>query len=519
MAAFLAGLDGLPSMDVLVDENERLRLENEQLEKLIAAFRPETHGAGDCSVPHSARSGCQSRRSQASNTQSAADRLMKLMSEGGDLLREREELEKENRMMMQDIYAAPVASSVAASPTRGGRDSFSQAGTDLTQVRSDFRQTGMTGTDFGQTGMTGVSGIDIDELDDDNLDKLLPLLSEADSLRAEREALRKEREDLLGALTDDDGPLSAGAAAERRAQEEEDKALKEHLQVAVDSVHTENLGLVDEIQKLKAANARLRVTRQAELRELERARREQVEADAARAAAESAAKARAERIAKEMRDRAEAEVLARAQAEAKARLEAEARAKLEAEARAKVEAEARAKAEAIARQRVEMAQMRAEAQSRMTGTWRQPPMSTCGSFGGTFGIGARAAGLTSSSSAKRLPNINTNAARPPPTGGSGRRGSLLGAGASMMRTPGQASMPSLTSCADDDDAAVIRQREAMAKMLKAHSNASHGAKLKSTPRGHVKFTVPRPGPTYQLSDNQELAMRSQLHTLYRIGAA
>lgn len=542
-AGLAAQLEGLPSQAALREENQRLRAENEKIERVLDAVRQPSSGLQDgCSVPQSARSGTQTQRSQASNTQGAADRLMNLMREGGDLLREREELEKENQTMIHELVVVPGGSSLVASPMNGSlvsslnrletapgapkdetlpvepqehtlvvgadqtlaavpRDQtlltvcggevatpFEQTAAEIGHTPDAFGQTGMSGTGFGQTGMTGtefgLTGMTeaIDELDESGLDKLLPLLSEGDHLRAERAVLVKERDDLLGSIADEGGPFSESAEADRLAAEEDEQQLQEQLQGALETVQLENSSLEDEIGKLRLANARLKETHRAELQALERARQEKAEADAAARAANE----RAERLAREVQERAEAEAAARAEAEAVARAEAE--------AVAQAEAEARARADARSKQRADMARVRAEAHARVTGAWQ-----------------GSAASSSYANFEKRFPRGDELETRTALISKLGRKTSLLGAGATMMRAPLQASTPSLPVCAEDTDSLHLRQRELMAQMLKTHTRD----RAHIRPSSHVRFNLPRQEDAHPLSGNQELAVRLQLQTLHR----
>lgn len=493
-AALLAQLEGLPSARQLREENERLRRENEMLEQALENARPDSAPYIGMSVPASARSARSHRSLESSDNQGAANRLMKLMREGGELLREREELEKENRLMMGEL----VDHGSAPSSPAGGSVEFRS-----TRDSAAFRSTQETAPGVPEGDEGDLDEDEPDELDESSLEKLLPLLSEGDSLRAEREALRKEREDLLGALAEPGGPFNDKAAEERRAQEAEDEEIKKTLELAFQNVQAENRSIGGEVDELKAANAKLRETHRAEMRALERARQEQAAAKAALEAAAAAAKAEADRLA---RERAEAEA---------AKAEAEALARAQAEAQEQAEFEARQKAEARARQRAEMAQMRAEAQARMTGSWQQQP-PPASSYGGYTGMGAFG-GYGGGGIGDFRRSGAGNASRLPPVHGFGRRSSLLGAGATMMRAPPvppQASMPTLPAFADDEDTMHIRQREATAQMLKSHSKGG-GLKYRSDSAGRVRFTVPKKDNRDTLSMDQEMAMRSQLQSLCR----
>lgn len=184
-------------------ENARLRDKNTQLRASMAAVRPGTpvpatpSGGPDRLVPIA----------------SAADRLVSLLGEGARLLLEREQLQAEN-----DCLA-------------GG---------------------GCCSSGAGDVALGGLAKETEDARDLAAIDRLLPLLSESDALRAEREALQADRAELMEALGDACVPEPVVA------ESEDDSKLGERIRAALADVSEENCALTVEVASLRKENVRLR---------------------------------------------------------------------------------------------------------------------------------------------------------------------------------------------------------------------------------------------------------------------
>lgn len=99
----------------------------------------------------------------------------------------------------------------------------------------------------------GGSAAETQDADFAAIDRLLPLLSESDALRAERESLQAERAELVEALGD--GCVSELVSA---GDDEEDTSLAERMRAALADVSKENQMLTIEVSGLQEENGRLR---------------------------------------------------------------------------------------------------------------------------------------------------------------------------------------------------------------------------------------------------------------------
>lgn len=209
------------------EENESLRSDNIRLRAAVAAARPET--PAEWEVPPTPNS--------SGGAMLAAESLVHLMQEGGNLLAEREALRLENEALEIELLNLV--------------DDYEdeEIGSYVGSIEGTYVES------VGGSAAADDDGEDVgDEIDDATLEKLLPLLSEGDALRAEREGLRAERRDLLGAL-ETAGAAQADEAIDVTAADED---LEQRFLVAVQDVRSENANLESEISKLREENTRLK---------------------------------------------------------------------------------------------------------------------------------------------------------------------------------------------------------------------------------------------------------------------
>lgn len=202
-------------------ENELLRSENLRLRAAVCAARPETPQPS-ATVPSTPVGG---------GALGAADRLVHLMQEGGNLLQEREALRAENEALESELEAM-VAGSEAAGSEEGGPDAEAPNSADEGEEQTP---------------------------DGAMVERLMPLLSEGDALRTERVGLRHERQELLSEL---EAMGATAAGVEEAAPDLEtaavDQELEQRFLSAVEDASRENAALEAEIQKLREENSRLR---------------------------------------------------------------------------------------------------------------------------------------------------------------------------------------------------------------------------------------------------------------------
>ncbi|CAK9100759.1 unnamed protein product [Durusdinium trenchii] len=208
-----AGAD--ETAESLNEQVQRLRTENVKLRELLDAMGVELPGLNDGGIT------------------GVADALVALMSEGGSLLREREELILE--------HARLTVAQQAADDQDPDLDRLLEALLEVDALNAEREQ------------LRAEQGLHREEVDDfeDALTRLRPLLTETDSLRAERQRLTSERQSLVEAVE----------AVGRSAEEiicEDDRDLELQLLSAVKGVAVENESLKAEIQDLRAQISRLR---------------------------------------------------------------------------------------------------------------------------------------------------------------------------------------------------------------------------------------------------------------------
>lgn len=172
----------------------------------------------------------------------AADALVHLMSEGGFLLREREDLILE--------HARLSVAEQAAEDQDPDLDRLLEALLEVDALQAEREQ------------LRAERGLPSEEVDDfeDALTRLRPLFNEIDGLRAERQRLASERKGLVEAVE------VVGMSAEEILCEE-DRDLELQLLNAVKGVAMENESLKAEIQELQAQISRLRNHRSSDQRE------------------------------------------------------------------------------------------------------------------------------------------------------------------------------------------------------------------------------------------------------------
>lgn len=172
----------------------------------------------------------------------AADALVHLMSEGGFLLREREDLILE--------HARLSVAEQAAEDQDPDLDRLLEALLEVDALQAEREQ------------LRAERGLPSEEVDDfeDALTRLRPLFNEIDGLRAERQRLASERKGLVEAVE------AVGMSAEEILCEE-DRDLELQLLNAVKGVAMENESLKAEIQELQAQISRLRNHRSSDQRE------------------------------------------------------------------------------------------------------------------------------------------------------------------------------------------------------------------------------------------------------------
>jgi len=171
----------------------------------------------------------------------AADTLVHLMSEGGSLLREREDLILE--------HARLSVAEQASEDQDPDLDRLLDALLEVEALQAEREQ------------LRAERGLP-EEVDDfeDALTRLRPLFNEIDGLRAERHVLASERKGLVEAVE------AVGMSAEEILCEE-DRDLELQLLNAVKGVVRENESLKAEIQELQAQISRLRDHRSSDQRE------------------------------------------------------------------------------------------------------------------------------------------------------------------------------------------------------------------------------------------------------------
>lgn len=208
-----AGAD--ETAESLNEQVQRLRTENVKLRELLDAMGVELPGLNDGGIT------------------GVADALVALMSEGGSLLREREELILE--------HARLTVAQQAADDQDPDLDRLLEALLEVDALNAEREQ------------LRAEQGLHREEVDDfeDALTRLRPLLTETDSLRAERQRLTSERQSLVEAVE------AVGMSAEEIICED-DRDLELQLLSAVKGVAVENESLKAEIQDLRAQISRLR---------------------------------------------------------------------------------------------------------------------------------------------------------------------------------------------------------------------------------------------------------------------
>jgi len=218
---------GAPDASHAREENELLRAENLRLRAAVSAVRPDTP-AEPASIPPTPGG--------SSAALQAADRLVQLMREGGQLLKEREALREENGALEREleVFAA-------------------EGEAELPEGREE--------PDAGPAENSRTPPVEVEEAETPStllaVDRLMPLLSEGDALRAEREGLRAEREELLGELQAMGPPLPDEAAHEEE-QLAADAELESRFLAAVEEASREHASLKAEVRGLREENARLR---------------------------------------------------------------------------------------------------------------------------------------------------------------------------------------------------------------------------------------------------------------------
>ncbi|CAK9100938.1 unnamed protein product [Durusdinium trenchii] len=208
-----AGAD--ETAESLNEQVQRLRTENVKLRELLDAMGVELPGLNDGGIT------------------GVADALVALMSEGGSLLREREELILE--------HARLTVAQQAADDQDPDLDRLLEALLEVDALNAEREQ------------LRAEQGLHREEVDDfeDALTRLRPLLTETDSLRAERQRLTSERQSLVEAVE------AVGMSAEEIICED-DRDLELQLLSAVKGVAVENESLKAKIQDLRAQISRLR---------------------------------------------------------------------------------------------------------------------------------------------------------------------------------------------------------------------------------------------------------------------
>mmetsp|Transcript_90911 Transcript_90911/g.252935 ORF Transcript_90911/g.252935 Transcript_90911/m.252935 type:complete len:324 (+) Transcript_90911:77-1048(+) len=216
----------------LREENQLLRSENLRLRAAVSAARPETPETS-AAIPSTPLASA----AAGSGALGAADRLVHLMREGGHLLKEREALRLENEALESELES--LADGELDDPVSMG---------------------GSGSADFDEKDGTGLLP------DVAMVDRLMPLLSEGDALRTERETLRAERQELMSELEASTPPsaeamgagVSIDEASAREAENASDRELEQRFLSAVEEASRENASLEAEIKKLREENARLR---------------------------------------------------------------------------------------------------------------------------------------------------------------------------------------------------------------------------------------------------------------------
>ncbi|CAK9006606.1 unnamed protein product, partial [Durusdinium trenchii] len=206
-----AGAD--ETAESLNEQVQRLRTENVKLRELLDAMGVELPGLNDGGIT------------------GVADALVALMSEGGSLLREREELILE--------HARLTVAQQAADDQDPDLDRLLEALLEVDALNAEREQ------------LRAEQGLHREEVDDfeDALTRLRPLLTETDSLRAERQRLTSERQSLVEAVE------AVGMSAEEIICED-DRDLELQLLSAVKGVAVENESLKAKIQDLRAQISR-----------------------------------------------------------------------------------------------------------------------------------------------------------------------------------------------------------------------------------------------------------------------
>eukprot|EP00429_Kryptoperidinium_foliaceum_P050556 CAMPEP_0176110556 /NCGR_PEP_ID=MMETSP0120_2-20121206/55515_1 /TAXON_ID=160619 /ORGANISM="Kryptoperidinium foliaceum, Strain CCMP 1326" /LENGTH=375 /DNA_ID=CAMNT_0017444763 /DNA_START=15 /DNA_END=1142 /DNA_ORIENTATION=+ len=236
-------------------ENERLREENARLRAILETASPDTlcdlaaaDSAALTAAASAAIAGVGDGAAGAGGTVEVADRLVQLMKEGGQLLKEREALQVENAHLESELLQLveddapddfPERSDVAAAI-------LAEHEAEIAALRAEA------------------------DADASCLDSLIPLLGEEDALYAEREKLTSERGQLLGSLEvvcaraagQEPSPSpspSAGAGPQDAVGDAAgSQDLAARLQCAVEEVKKETGTLEEEVRRLRDDNTRLR---------------------------------------------------------------------------------------------------------------------------------------------------------------------------------------------------------------------------------------------------------------------
>eukprot|EP00913_Durusdinium_trenchii_P010698 g10037.t1 len=163
-----AGAD--ETAESLNEQVQRLRTENVKLRELLDAMGVELPGLNDGGIT------------------GVADALVALMSEGGSLLREREEKPAKPELILE--HARLTVAQQAADDQDPDLDRLLEALLEVDALNAEREQ------------LRAEQGLHREEVDDfeDALTRLRPLLTETDSLRAERQRLTSERQSLVEAV-------------------------------------------------------------------------------------------------------------------------------------------------------------------------------------------------------------------------------------------------------------------------------------------------------------------------------
>jgi len=219
----MAGEEAAPrDREVLRESNDKLRAENSRLRAAIVYARPDT-------PLHTTRS------DGGAPGGEAADLLVRLLAEGARLLSEREYLRDDNDRLVNEVDSEVPDNAESVS----GNEALAAAAALRAQVQE----------------AVGAGSSDADLA---ALDRLMPLLSEADALKTERDLLKKERGELLRVISEAFPSEDGGCGSSSEADLQDGEELERRIRSAGDTMSRENESLQGEISQLRVENARLR---------------------------------------------------------------------------------------------------------------------------------------------------------------------------------------------------------------------------------------------------------------------